>query len=424
MVQCKMKFIECSLLSNDVYPSMRRLSYLLLILTIAYLLCSCNLFGGVNSVDSSQYITEKSESGDEQDVTEEQGNGNGVGFSPESVPAYLGNPSVEINGNAPYFRDSELTATAFKRFPDLDELGRCGVVTACLGPETMPVAARESIGMIKPSGWHLEKYEGIDGNYLYNRCHLIGYQLCGENANELNLITGTRYMNTEGMEPYESDTAYYIRRTGNHVLYRVTPVFHGDDLVATGVLMEARSVEDDDFAFCVFCYNVQPGIEIDYATGDGSPAVQDDRSPEAAGRDEEKQTAESDHTKSDAVRSEEENLQDVQADDRSSDTTQTDAWNSDNVQSEDRSSQDVQTDDKNSDKTEGENSNNAPSGEAVKEGDSAESPDYILNTSSQKFHKPDCDSVESMAEHNKKAFYGTRDEAIAQGYDPCKRCNP
>ncbi len=419
-----MKFIECSLLSNDVYPSMRRLSYLLLILTIAYLLCSCNLFGGVNSVDSSQYITEKSESGDEQDVTEEQGNGNGVGFSPESVPAYLGNPSVEINGNAPYFRDSELTATAFKRFPDLDELGRCGVVTACLGPETMPVAARESIGMIKPSGWHLEKYEGIDGNYLYNRCHLIGYQLCGENANELNLITGTRYMNTEGMEPYESDTAYYIRRTGNHVLYRVTPVFHGDDLVATGVLMEARSVEDDDFAFCVFCYNVQPGIEIDYATGDGSPAVQDDRSPEAAGRDEEKQTAESDHTKSDAVRSEEENLQDVQADDRSSDTTQTDAWNSDNVQSEDRSSQDVQTDDKNSDKTEGENSNNAPSGEAVKEGDSAESPDYILNTSSQKFHKPDCDSVESMAEHNKKAFYGTRDEAIAQGYDPCKRCNP
>jgi DNA-entry nuclease len=258
----------------------------------------------VNSVDSSQYLTEKSESGDEHNATEdqgkleesEQGTGNGVEFSPESVPAYSGNPSAEINGNVPYFRDSELTATAFKRFPELDELGRCGVVTACLGPETMPVAARESIGMIKPSGWHLEKYEGIDGNYLYNRCHLIGYQLCGENANELNLITGTRYMNTEGMEPYESDTAYYIRRTGNHVLYRVTPVFNGDDLVATGVLMEARSVEDDDFAYCVFCYNVQPGIEIDYATGDSSPAVQDDRSPEAAGRDEEKQTAESDHT--------------------------------------------------------------------------------------------------------------------------------
>ena len=383
---------------------MRRLSYLLLTLTIAYLLCSCNLFGGVNSVDSSQYLTEKSESGDEHNATgeqgkieeSEQGTGNGVEFSPESVPAYSGNPSAEINGNVPYFRDSELTATAFKRFPELDELGRCGVVTACLGPETMPVAARESIGMIKPSGWHLEKYEGIDGNYLYNRCHLIGYQLCGENANELNLITGTRYMNTEGMEPYESDTAYYIRRTGNHVLYRVTPVFNGDDLVATGVLMEARSVEDDDFAYCVFCYNVQPGIEIDYATGDSSPAVQDDRSLEAAGRDEEKQTAEPDHAKSDAVRSEEEKLQDAQ----------TDAWNSDNTQ------------------TEGEDSNNAPSGETAKEEDSAESPDYILNTSSQKFHKPDCDSVESMAEHNKKAFYGTRDEAIAQGYDPCKRCNP
>ena len=382
---------------------MRRLSYLLLTLTIAYLLCSCNLFGGVNSVDSSQYLTEKSESGDEHNATgeqgkieeSEQGTGNGVEFSPESVPAYSGNPSAEINGNVPYFRDSELTATAFKRFPELDELGRCVVVTACLGPETMPVAARESIGMIKPSGWHLEKYEGIDGNYLYNRCHLIGYQLCGENANELNLITGTRYMNTEGMEPYESDTAYYIRRTGNHVLYRVTPVFNGDDLVATGVLMEARSVEDDDFAYCVFCYNVQPGIEIDYATGDSSQAVQDDRSPEAAGRDEEKQTAESDHTLSDAVRSEEK-LQDAQ----------TDAWNSDNTQSE------------------GEDSNNAPSGETAKEEDSAESPDYILNASSHKFHKPDCESVESMAEHNKKAFYGTRDEAIAQGYDPCKNCNP
>ena len=391
----------CTLLCEN---NMRRLSYLLLTLTIAYLLCSCNLFGGVNSVDSSQYLTEKSESGDEHNATgeqgkleeSEQGTGNGVEFSPESVPAYSGNPSAEINGNVPYFRDSELTATAFKRFPELDELGRCGVVTACLGPETMPVAARESIGMIKPSGWHLEKYEGIDGNYLYNRCHLIGYQLCGENANELNLITGTRYMNTEGMEPYESDTAYYIRRTGNHVLYRVTPVFNGDDLVATGVLMEARSVEDDDFAYCVFCYNVQPGIEIDYATGDSSPAVQDDRSLEAAGRDEEKQTAEPDHAKSDAVRSEEEKLQDAQ----------TDAWNSDNTQ------------------TEGEDSNNAPSGETAKEEDSAESPDYILNTSSQKFHKPDCDSVESMAEHNKKAFYGTRDEAIAQGYDPCKRCNP
>ena len=177
-----------------------------------------------------------------------------------------------------------------------------------------------------------------------------------------------------------------------------------------------QAVEDDDFAFCVFCYNVQPGIEIDYATGDGSPAVQDDRSPEAAGRDEEKQTAESDHTLSDAGQSEEENSHDAQTDKRSADSTQTSEWNSDNAQSEDRSSQDVQTDDKNSDKTEGENSNNAPSGEAVKEGDSAESPDYILNTSSQKFHKPDCDSVESMA--------GTRDEAIAQGYDPCKRCNP
>lgn len=189
-------------------------------------------------------------------------------FSLHDVPDYSGEATAEVNGNEPYFTDAEMTTTAFKRFPGFDDLGRCGTATACLGPETIPNAKRESIGMIRPSGWHTVKYEGIGGKYLYNRCHLIGYQLCGENANERNLITGTRYMNTQGMEPYESATASYIEGTGNHVLYRVTPVFEAEDLVAKGVLMEARSVENDDYAFCVFCYNVQPGIVIDYATGE------------------------------------------------------------------------------------------------------------------------------------------------------------
>ncbi len=194
-----------------------------------------------------------------------------VGFSLDSVPAYDGEPFTEVNGNIPYFQEKELTSAAFKRFTVLDKSGRCSTATACLGPETIPSEPRESIGMIKPSGWHTVKYDGIDGNYLYNRCHLIGFQLCGENANELNLITGTRYMNTQGMEPLETNTAYYIQRTGNHVLYRVTPVFDGKDLVAKGVLMEARSVEEDDYSFCIFCYNVQPGIVIDYSTGDSRP---------------------------------------------------------------------------------------------------------------------------------------------------------
>jgi DNA-entry nuclease len=160
-----------------------------------------------------------------------------------------------------------MTAKAFQDYSPLDDLGRCGRAMACLGPETMPDQPRGSIGMIRPSGWQIARYKDIDGTYLYNRCHLIGYQLSGQNANTLNLITGTRYMNMAGMEPFESRTAGYIETTGHHVLYRVTPVFEGEDLVARGVLMEARSVEDQDLQFCVYCYNVQPGIDIDYSDG-------------------------------------------------------------------------------------------------------------------------------------------------------------
>jgi len=193
-------------------------------------------------------------------------------FSIDQVGAYSGNPYIAINNNVPYFTDSEMTRTdAFETYSNLDSLGRCGVAYANICNELMPTEERGEIGSIKPSGWHTANYhEYIDGNYLYNRCHLIGYQLSGENANEKNLITGTRYLNVQGMLPFENEVADYVESTGNHVLYRVTPIFEGNNLVASGVLMEAYSVEDQGkgIMFNVYCYNVQPGIVIDYATGD------------------------------------------------------------------------------------------------------------------------------------------------------------
>ena len=193
-------------------------------------------------------------------------------FSIKEVPKYSGKSSVAAHGNKPYFTSREKQNTnTFESYHKLDKLGRCGVAYANVSKDTMPTEARGEIGQIRPSGWHTVKYTGVvDGNYLYNRCHLIGFQLTGENANEQNLITGTRYMNNEGMLPYEEKTARYIDKTNNHVLYRVTPVFEGSNLVASGVLMEAYSVEDQGkgISFCVYCYNVQPGVAIDYATGD------------------------------------------------------------------------------------------------------------------------------------------------------------
>ena len=195
-------------------------------------------------------------------------------FSLSDVPAYAGAPYVAVNNNVPYFSDSDLTATSFEQYGDLDALGRCTTAYASIGQDLMPTEKRGSISSVKPTGWHNAKYDGIDGKYLYNRCHLIGYQLTAENANEKNLITGTRYMNVEGMEPFENMTADYIKETGNHVLYRVTPEFEGNNLVASGVLMEGKSVEDNGAGvlFCVYCYNVQPGITIDYATGESAKA--------------------------------------------------------------------------------------------------------------------------------------------------------
>lgn len=292
--------------------------------------------------------------------------GGGQAFSLSEVPAFSGEASAEVNGDVPYFTQDELSDAAGESFSDMDGLGRAGVARALVGTETMPEDPRGEIGAIRPSGWHLVKYAGIDGNYLYNRCHLIGYQLTGENANEKNLITGTRFLNVEGMLPYEDQVADYVTSTGNHVLYRVTPIFDGQNLLASGVLMEAESLEDRGagLLFCAYCYNVQPGITIDYATGDSS-------GPEYTGEE-------------------------------------TQGGDSAQPASGGGVAGQAQTAD-----------SGAPGGD-----EPAAGVRYIVNTNTGKFHYPDCGSVRQMADHNKMEFTGSRDQLIAMGYSPCQNCNP
>ena len=221
------------------------------------------LFGGCSTDESTNQNTRMS-----NETSDELSDTPSTSYDLESIPEYSGEPYVTIHDNVPFFSEEELTTDSFETYSELDDLGRCGTAYANICEEIMPTEKRGKIGMIKPSGWHTVKYTGIDGNYLYNRCHLIGYQLSAENANEKNLITGTRYLNVTGMLPFENMVADYVKETDNHVLYRVTPIYNQGNLVADGVLMEAQSVENDDLAFCVYCYNVQPGIEIDYHTGD------------------------------------------------------------------------------------------------------------------------------------------------------------
>ena len=193
-----------------------------------------------------------------------------VSYALETIPEYSGQSYIVINNNEPNFTEDDLTTDTFERYSELDKLNRCGVAYAIVSTDTMPTEERGSIGMIKPTGWHTVKYDIVSGKYLYNRCHLIGYQLTGENANEKNLITCTRQMNTEGMLEFENKVADYVKETNNHVLYRVTPIFQDDNMLATGVVMEAKSVEDNgkSLEFNVFVYNVQDGIEINYKNGE------------------------------------------------------------------------------------------------------------------------------------------------------------
>ncbi len=196
----------------------------------------------------------------------------GAEFDFSALPPYSGEPYISVCGGDPDFSENEITSVSYEYYSELDALERCGVCIASVGQDIMPTEKRGSIGQVKPTGWHTVKYDFVDGKYLYNRCHLIGFQLTGENANKRNLITGTRYLNVEGMLPFENMVADYVKETGNHVMYRVTPIFVGDELLARGVHIEAESVEDggDGIMFNVFCYNVQPGVVLDYATGEGT----------------------------------------------------------------------------------------------------------------------------------------------------------
>ena len=200
----------------------------------------------------------------------------------DEIPAFSDQPYVVLNDNEPDFSEEEWTTESFETYSPLDSLGRCGVAYANIGVDLMPTEERGSIGQVKPTGWHTVRYDCVDGEYLYNRCHLIGYQLSGENANECNLITGTRYLNVEGMLPFENLVHDYVEETENHVLYRVTPIYEGDNLVASGVQMEALSVEDSGEGVCfnVYVYNCQPGVTIDYATGE-SWLTEEDTDPSA-----------------------------------------------------------------------------------------------------------------------------------------------
>lgn len=323
--------------------------------------------------------------------------------TPDDIPSYSGELYCVINNNVPFFQTPTDAAESFERYAPLDSLGRCGTAFANIGQDLMPTEERGAIGQIRPSGWHTVKYEGIDGNYLYNRCHLIAYQLAGENANECNLITGTRMFNAAGMLPFEEMAGNYVRETGHHVLYRVTPMFRGNNLVADGVLMEAWSVEDHGGGICynIFVYNAQPGIVIDYATGDsyasadfhaadsGAPPAGSDGIPAQGSQNGSGMDSPQENTNTSGAGSPQENT----------DIPGTDASQNSSSDSVENTNSDV---------------------------NHAEPPaaDYVLNTNTGKFHYPNCSSVQEMAEHNKLYYSGSREDVIAMGYVPCKRCNP
>lgn len=323
----------------------------------------------VSEPESGQPQENASDTQESQQVTSATDVPTGEGtsaFSLREIPAYSGTPYTEVNGNQPYFTEEELTTQSFETYSELDSLGRCGMAYANVGQDLMPTEPRGEIGAVKPSGWHLVKYDNVDGKYLYNRCHLIAYMLAAENANPQNLITGTRYLNVQGMLPFETKVCDYVKNTGNHVLYRVTPIFDGDNLLADGVLMEAYSVEDagEGICFCVFAYNVQPGIGIDYATGDNWAESSGTYQSTAASVAEETPVPQ---PETDTA---------VQITPESS------------VSQESRETT------------------------------------YVLNTNTKKFHYPTCSSVDDMKEKNKQIYTGSRDEVINMGYVPCKRCNP
>ena len=318
-------------------------------------------------------------------------------FDPGMVPAPGRDAWADVNEDIPFFSGREMEAArrlietggAFQEYGELDGAGRCTGAFALVGTETLPQEERENIGMVKPTGWHTVKYDGIDGNYLYNRCHLIGFQLTGQNANEKNLITGTRFMNIEGMLPFEDSVLAYVQGTGKHVLYRVTPVFSGDNLLADGVLMEARSVEDPLVQFCAFCYNIQPGVEIEYASGESRGPV---FTGTGDGTGVSKGTGNASPERGAAYPAE------------------------GNMPAEEGQVSGAERDAD----AEREQASEGP----VRSRGAQEQWDFIVNVNTGKFHLPTCASAEKISTRNRQEYRGTREELIEMGYQPCGICRP
>lgn len=331
------------------------------------------------------------------------------------IPEYSGALCIDVNNGEPGFTDDDFKRGAFMEFSDLDFEGRCGVAFARIGTDTLSNAPRGDISQVHPSGWEQHRYDFVDQEMFYNRSHLIAHQLCGEDANEKNLITGTRTMNSVGMTYYENIVANYVKQTGNHVLYRVTPIFAANDLVARGVQMEAESIEDGGQAvrFNVFVYNVEPGVEIDYvtgkswessdvphvATGGEATTTGAGTTPNATGKEANNASAKSSNGNA--------------CSERTNNTTP--KGNTENSQTNQANNATGSSDATN------------PSNGAGSEEDSATSygsQEYVLNTKSMKFYRPTCSSVDDIADNNKQEATATRDELISEGYSPCKQCNP
>lgn len=310
------------------------------------------------------------------------------------IPAYTGALCIDINHGMPGFTAQDEARGTFMQFSDLDFEGRCGTAFARIGPDTVSNEKRGDISQVHPSGWVQRKYSFVDDGMLYNRSHLIAHQLCGENANEKNLITGTRTFNAVGMLYYEELVGDYVRSTGNHVLYRVTPLFAANDLVARGVQMEAKSVEDNGEAiqFNVFVYNVEPGVAIDYVTGE---SWESSETPQVTSK------GSATITTAAAARA---------------DKAAAGSVNGSKADGESSSGSDASS--SGNDAGDGAGRNSASSQGA------SEQQDYILNVKNKKFHKPDCSAGPDISSANKQNFTGTRDQLIARGYSPCGICKP
>lgn len=315
------------------------------------------------------------------------------------IPEYSGALCIDVNKGQPGFSADDAARGSFMEFSELDFEGRCGTAAGLIGPETVSNAERGDISQIHPSGWVQHRYSFVDHEMLYNRSHLIAHQLCGEDANERNLITGTRTMNAVGMTYYEELVGNYVRRTNNHVLYRVTPLFAANDLVARGVQMEAESVEDGGQAirFNVFVYNVEPGVKIDYVTGDNWESSE---VPAVKTKGEATTTR---GTSGDAALSQYAASKGEAGASGTSGSSDT----SSSTQAAPSGSSDAKT-----------------SSDSSSSASTAEQQTYILNKRSHKFHRPECDSVQSMSPSNKEEFTGLRQTLIDEGYTPCRSCNP